>query len=523
MATTMAYRESNLDRKCRQQFQKNNSQMLRGIHLTKGRLRGLTPFQLAFHFPITAIAGKNGSGKSTILAMACCAFHAPDGGFKLSRRALPYYRFSDFFIQRAEENKAAEIAIYYAIAHDSWKKSPAIPTGTGIGLQLRAKKARGKWTDYDRRVARTVVFIGIERVVPHIERSQSRSYRSRFTASATNPWDEKVRQSVGKVLDKSYDTYQNLRHQRYSLPIVSVGDTTYSGFNMGAGENALFEIFSVIYGCGQNSLVVIDEIELGLHAEAQRRFIAELKQACLEQRCQIICTTHSKEIFDALPDDARVFMESRRGKTMISPGVSAQFAFAKMGGTDAHELEVLIEDKVAKSILTNSLTTDLRTRLKLTPIGSAGALTRQLAASYVRNEQRGVLAIYDGEQRALFNDTIKTGRGYAETKDVAFDNWFTAHSTFFPGNTWPEGWLIQKAREHVDLLVEPLQTDKDALLETLDAAQRAGKHNEFFTLSQALGFDDSATCLQIVCSHVCKAEREELAPIVERITHLLTE
>lgn len=519
----MAYRESNLDRSCRQQFQKNNSQMLRAIRLHKGRLRGLTPFDLAFNFPITAIAGKNGSGKSTVLAMACCAFHAPDSGFKLSRRALPYYRFSDFFIQRAEENKAAEIAIYYAIAHDNWKKSPEVPTGIGIGLQLRGKKARGKWTDYDRRVARTVVFIGIERVVPHIERSQSRSYRSRFRASPINPWDEKVRQSVGRVLDKPYDAYQNLRHQRYSLPIVTVGETIYSGFNMGAGENALFEIFSVIYECGKNSLLVIDEIELGLHAEAQRRLIAELKQACLEQKCQIICTTHSKEIFDALPDDARVFMEARRGKTMVSPGVSAQFAFAKMGGADAHELEILIEDKVAKSIITNSLTTDLRTRLKLTPIGSAGALTRQLAASYVRKEQRGVLAIYDGEQRVLFKETIKTARGYAETKDAAFDAWFTEHAVFFPGDTWPEGWLIQKAREHVDLLADPLQTEKDVLLEALDAAQRAGKHNEFFTLAQALGFDDPATCLQIISSHVCKAEREELAPVVERVTHLLIE
>ena len=101
-----------------------------------------------------------------------------------------------------------------------------------------------------------------------------------------------------------------LETAKYNLPLVRIGDLVYSGFNMGAGENALFEIFSVIYSCGNGSLIVMDEIELGLHAEAQKKFIAKLKDACLENRTQVICTTHSREIFECLPNDARFFVES---------------------------------------------------------------------------------------------------------------------------------------------------------------------------------------------------------------------
>lgn len=48
---------------------------------------------------------------------------------------------------------------------------------------------------------------------------------------------------------------------------------------MGAGENALFEIFSILYSAEPGALIIVDEIELGLHAEAQVKLIERLKSA----------------------------------------------------------------------------------------------------------------------------------------------------------------------------------------------------------------------------------------------------
>ncbi|MDM5117309.1 ATP-binding protein [Aeromonas hydrophila] len=87
----MKYLESSLDRTLRNWFIKDNTcALLREISLRMGTMRGLTAFELEFTYPITAIAGKNGSGKSTILALACCAYHN-DKSFPLFiKKVRPY-------------------------------------------------------------------------------------------------------------------------------------------------------------------------------------------------------------------------------------------------------------------------------------------------------------------------------------------------------------------------------------------------------------------------------------------------
>ena len=290
----MKYREIGIDKKLRDWFTKDLTKgLLRDIQLVTGTLRGLTPFRLSIDFPILALAGKNGAGKSTLLALACCAYHNEPSGYRRPKRNLPYYRFSDFFIQHPNELSPQGISIYYRIAYNNWRKSESMPEGVGIASQRRVKKKGGKWSDYDTRVKRNVVFLGIDRIVPHAERSPSRSYSRVFKITPSKGWEEKVRRTVGEILGKKYDDFRYLEHSKYNLPIVTVGKTVYSGFNMGAGENALFEIFSVLHDCGKGALLVIDEIELGLHVEAQRKFIKELKKTCLELQAQVICTTHS--------------------------------------------------------------------------------------------------------------------------------------------------------------------------------------------------------------------------------------
>lgn len=79
---------------------------------------------------------------------------------------------------------------------------------------------------------------------------------------------------------------------------------------MGAGESAVFEILTTLFAIGKGALLIIDEIELGLHEKAQYRFIEELKKICLELKCQVICSTHSYAILYSLPPEARVFIES---------------------------------------------------------------------------------------------------------------------------------------------------------------------------------------------------------------------
>lgn len=95
----MKYRETKTDTALRDWFSNDHTKaLLRSIRLVTGELRGLTPLKLSINFPIVAVAGKNGAGKSTILALACCAYHNRKDGYRLPKRKAPYYTFSDFFI-----------------------------------------------------------------------------------------------------------------------------------------------------------------------------------------------------------------------------------------------------------------------------------------------------------------------------------------------------------------------------------------------------------------------------------------
>lgn len=452
-------------------------------------MRGLTPFKLPIDYPITAIAGRNGAGKSTILAMACCAFHNGKGGFRLKQRRNSYYTFSDFFVQHTEEVPPQGIEIFYLIAYDSWKKSKRVPDGKGIAYQRRWKRKGGKWNDYHLRVFSNVVFLGIDRIVPHSERSQSKSYSKAFADSGPSGWEKSVENIVGYILGKKYTGLRYLEYSKYSLPIVECGDVKYSGLNMGAGENALFEIFRIIYSCGKGALLVVDEIELGLHIDAQRKLIKKLKEVCLERKIQIICTTHSKEVFDSIPPDARKYVECVNGVTMITEGIAPEFAMSKMGASEMKELDVMLEDGVAADILAFALPTSLRQRIRWVSVGSASALSRQLAAAYARKEERPIMAVFDGDQRKLFKDNLEHARSLAELTDSGFEEWFTNRVTYLPGDTWPEAWLLQVNQEFVESLSDILFTDQNQLAEYLEYGLQAGKHNEFHEIAVQLGLN----------------------------------
>lgn len=514
----MAYRESATDKKLRAKFLGDNDHAnLRRIRLRKGTLRGLTAIDIAFDYPIVGIAGRNGAGKSTVLAMAACAFHNESDGFALPKRKSTYYTFSDFFVQHKDEISPQGIEINYLIAHNDWAISERMPSGVGQGYQSRKKNKGGKWNDYSNRVDRNVAFLGIERIVPHSERSQSRSYSRVFKTTNEKGWEKKVRDDVSYVLNRKYEELRILEHSKYSLPIVKVDKVIYSGFNMGAGENALFEIFSTLYSSGEGSLLIVDEIELGLHADAQRRLVERLKEVCLKNHNQIICTTHSREIFERLPPDARFFLECINGKTRITPQISSEFAFAKLKSANSMEMEIFVEDDVARTIAQAFLPADIRTRVSLKVIGSASAVARQLAASFLRNSNELVIALFDGDQRKKAAVNAGHASSMAEAKDGKFDTYFNSRAIYLPGDTWPESWLVNEAKNHITDLASYLSCDEDFLCDALEYGLQAGKHNEIHEIAQQLGIGKDA-CLNAFASVISRAKPSEFGEIVAFIT-----
>lgn len=121
-----------------------------------------------------------------------------------------------------------------------------------------------------------------------------------------------------------------------------------------------------LFLAGRNTLLVIDEIELGLHEGAQKRLISELKHLCIELHCQVICSTHSSAILEQLPPpEGRYYLEAYNRKSNVIPYISPQYAMGKLSGGQIKELTIYDEDGVGESVLRGWLSSEVLRRIKL--------------------------------------------------------------------------------------------------------------------------------------------------------------
>src|ERR1035437_10362880 len=447
----------------------------------RGSFRGLNDIEIHFKYPITVISGKNGTGKSTLLACAACAFHnLKYTGFRPYLRRQTYYTMSDFFVRSIGESSPTGSSVAYQILHDSWRKSKITPTGVGLNWQYRIKSYwGGKWNRNSSRIYRDVVYLGIERIVPHSEKSISKSYRSKFRKAGEEGYEKNVKETVGRIIGKPYEEFFYLKHSKYRLPLVKSCGQTYSGLNMGAGEKALFEIFSVVYACKKSLLLVIDEIELGLHEEAQIRLIEELKKICDERHVQIICTSHSPRVLNSLPPEARLHLEKEAGAVRIIPEISADYAAGLMSGVKHTELDIICEDGRAKNLLTLALPNEIRQRIEILPIGSAAAVVQYMAFRFKDKSSREACCFLDGDQAASFQKHINSfikGLEQVKDKDEA-KQWIQKRLNFLPGTTSPEKWVVStRSSGAFKKLADEFRVTLNSLNEYLDAANLADGH-----------------------------------------------
>ena len=463
----------------------NSVATLLQIRLVRGTLRGLHPFDLKLQYPIVAIAGENGAGKSTLLAIAACAYHNKANGYIPTGRKNPYYTFSDFFIQSRGETPPQGIQLGYQILHNKWRNLKG-----GPGWQARNKRVGGKWNNYDKRVGRNVIYFGVQRVVPHYERSAHKSYRGRFqNDSLDEEHRQRICQIAGRIIGRTYDTFEKHTHSKYSLPVATSGHVRYSGFNMGAGESAVFEILTALFEAGRGSLLVIDELELGLHEQAQIKFVQELKQLCNEFHCQVVCSTHSHVVLQALPPQGRFLLETTGDRTLVTNPVSPDYACGKLRGINVGELEIFVEDDLAASILRLGIPHHLRQRVNIVPIGSSSAVIRMMASRYLEGKDNCSFVL-DGDKRSSHAKNMSlfgrcTENKFRESgKEMA--SWAKERLTYLPSDNTPERWLFSSCKNvnEKSSLAQTWGVEDGAILDNwLDKALGERSHSEFFTLS----------------------------------------
>lgn len=515
------YRESEIDKKNTGWFQNDKTRnTLQKIAIEQSAIRGLGKFEMEFNYPISVIVGENGCGKSTILALVSCAFHNNNAGFcpisllSDAKKQRIYYTYSDFFAFTATES---------GFMRDIRIKSTFL-TDKPKNYDVRRKSPGGKWIDYDSRPKRAVSFLGINRILPPSESITHRHYSSLFgTPSEIND----LAQYMKKIFGKDYSTITMKKHHKYRLYECVRGPLSYTGFNMGAGENAVLQLLHEIISAGKGALIVVDEIELGLHIKAQHMLIQVIKELCFKYNSQIICSSHSATILNAIPPEGRIMIKSKADGFDILYGVSPEMAMSELSGLIHPELEIMVEDDVAKDYVNTILPHTLRRRVEIVIMGSADGSILQAIATHYREGNNNFIVVADGDKKTKKKKMIEKVVGFlGDSKAIAPDEirkQLDKRLAFLPGKEWPEKVFIEslKSSDNLDNLLDAYNLDDVSdLKKYLTNALVAGKHSEFPQLAKDLCLEERVI-RTFALQQYHTLNETEAQPILNAITNAL--
>lgn len=298
------------------------------------KLRGISDQEISFDFPVTAVIGINGGGKTTALGAAGLAYIDIEPKTFFSRGGKYDPQMKDWKIQYEYLNR---------------------PEEKHVSTSTATYKSR-KW---DRKnVKRDVFFFGVTRTIPAIEIKELRKCASghfRVEDDKVSDFEENVKINAGRILGKRLDGFKNIKIDdsgeiKFMQGALDEG-VEYSEFHFGAGESSIIRIVAGVEAAPEYSLVLIEEIENGLHPIAVEKLIEYLIDAARRKNIQSIFTTHSNYALKLLPHKAIWSVSEgslRQGKLDIE-------SLRALTGRLEKSAVIFVEDKFSKTIIESAI------------------------------------------------------------------------------------------------------------------------------------------------------------------------
>lgn len=421
--------------------------LLKGITLQgPPPLRGISNIHAPFDYPITAICGRNGAGKSTLLGLAALSAARPSAWTK-SPRPIPAVRpnlrrmtfaWDEFFFRRRDDPPLFGLTVRFDY------------TFKGDDLQIvRIRTPNERWANVPdpgrsramRFPERAIDFVSLARIVPAAELGGLRRRFSGVSGPKVTPLSAPFIQAISTILGTTYVSVEV--HTDRELPLSYCNaDAFYSGFDMGSGEASAIAILSALEHLPAGGLLLIEEIEHGFHPQAQERLIRELTRLVSKDKKQIVCTTHSEYIIDALPQAGRLLVEREPGSHRVTPAPTTRQTTYSMTGRPQPELTVYVEDTFAEILVKQALPGQHRARVRIVPIGSGDRVVAQLANHRQAPLDGPAICVLDGDT------TDKQLTNWTDASHLDSLEWCLR----LPGETAPETWVLTA------LLTEPYRT-----------------------------------------------------------------
>ena len=484
------------------------------IHLQG--IRGIDDLRVVFDYPVSVIAGGNASGKSTVLFAAACAYKVPGAGVK---DFVPSTLFPDYRPRvGAREDEKGEVIFDFDYATSDGRQSMRWRRIKGWNRSfLGRKNAHQPERPLYLRTLSNLSNPSEVRGVLSLSYLQSAPNETPLTASQI--------EFAQQMLPFSYAEVVNLSSGNKNLLFASQeSGAAYSELHMAAGERSILRLSQEIAQL-DGALVLIDEVEAGLHPWVQQLLMLQLQQLALRNNLQVIVTSHSPVVLDSVPAHGRIFLErDDTGRVTVRPAFRDVVQDA-LYGRSGDALNLLCEDDAAEGML-HGVFDDLLPRQKIRResirIGrdtSASEFPTHAKAFRKFGQIRNFVFVLDGDKR----DSDLEGR---IRKDAGID----VPVLFLPGRDAPEVWIWHGLRRDTDDAAGELGlapgdlSERMARLDSVydSASDRPSEiaKSKLRSLSEALDWSVPDVC-RMVARLEARRKESDVQPLVEGLQSAL--
>lgn len=353
----------------------NYKEYLSSIRLEK--IRKFNGSQINFTFPVTALIGPNGGGKSTIIGLAILAYQAskPANIFRkciVGDESMKDWKVEFEIIDKKTNSTGTQRYNLSLIGDDNWQWSSdfkrevkflsinrTVPIGESSYFSYRkrisssnskAKKQNQKKFTQKRVENISTIKLESEKILGKSLNDfclyefyfpSNKKYRREHVGTVKTK-DGTEKPLYKKVLNESTD---EIYKDKQILFVSSDGINTYSEFNFGSGETSIIRMVAEMESLPDGALVLIEEIENGLHPIAVRRVVEYFIDLANRKKLQIIFTTHSDYAIEPLPSEA--IWACLDGK--LQQGKLSIEALRAVTGRFDRKIAIFVEDNFAKN------------------------------------------------------------------------------------------------------------------------------------------------------------------------------
>ncbi|WP_149208376.1 AAA family ATPase [Flavobacterium johnsoniae] len=442
--------------------------------------RHITNLDLTFNHAITVISGTNKIGKTSLLLLIACSHE----NFKKYDSTKPetilrkhMWRDVLSFTSYETASRRYSYELFWRVGTNirsgEGKRAIGSQSWTGLGKSSSdVARINAKIRDKEVRI------IDLERLLP--ARNFSNSLMRKTSGVPRVRQTPDIEQAFNYIFEipnpvEIYRIGSHINKIAYLIiPTGVVANEPYSSFNAASGEESLINILVDIFDTPENSLIMIDELEAGIHPNIQRRLADIIQYVAWHQKKQFIITTHSPSLLSAFPQKSRKFIDKTpAGDYEVISSISVNAAFSKMDSKAYPLVQLYCEDTEAEFIIKNILVEISKTKKnfeRLINVIISGPIN-QVKNDYERHKRNytqmrlkiGFGCVFDGD---YVNDP-----GYSH-----FHNHPNEHSFFLYPYVAPEKFLVRSylvANPNAQLSTALNYSDHHALFQEMVALSLA--------------------------------------------------